>query len=86
MAEVLIFLQRPRTMTEAEMRAWVADRARDHQPRLAVGETDGEHDQQALLRIVVAADSPTAANSQLLDLMMDMRLVGLRPSFGSVVG
>ena len=82
MAEVLIFLQRPPTLSEAEMRTWLLERAGTHRPKLAIAEPDHRDAQQALLQVDVEADSVQDARTQLNELMTDMRLVGLRPAFG----
>jgi hypothetical protein len=78
--EVLISFQRPASMTESEMRAWITERARTRQPQLALAGPDGSESQPQLLRVEVRADSIEAAEEQLTDLMMDMRLLGLRPT------
>jgi hypothetical protein len=84
MAEVLIFLQRPPTLSEAEMRTWLLERAGIHRrPKLAIAEPDHREGQQALLQVDVEADSVQDARTQLNELMTDMRLVGLRPAFAS---
>jgi hypothetical protein len=83
MAEIMIFLQRPPTLSEAEMRTWLLERAGIHRPKLAIAEPDHRDGQQALLQVDVQADSVQDARTQLNELMTDMRLVGLRPAFAS---
>jgi hypothetical protein len=62
------------------MRAWIAERARAHRPQLALGAQDGSDSEQRLLRVEVPANSIEAVEEQLAELMMDMRLLGLRPT------
>jgi hypothetical protein len=47
---------------------------------------DAAESQPLLLRVQVRADSIEAAEEQLADLMMDMRLLGLRPTVVSASG
>ncbi len=68
MAEVLISFQRPDSLTESEMRAWVTQRSDVGQPSLMLS--------RSLLRVEVDADT----DEQLAELMLDMRLLGLRPA------
>jgi hypothetical protein len=75
----VISFQRPASMSESEMRAWIAERARAHQPRLALGAQHGSDNEHRLLRVKVPAHGDGAADEQLAELMMDMRLLGLRP-------
>jgi hypothetical protein len=73
-------------MSESEMRAWIAERARDHQPQLALGARDGSDKDQRLLRVKILAQSIEVADDQLAELMMDMRLLGLRPTVLPPIG
>jgi hypothetical protein len=75
----VISFHRPVSMTETELRAWIAERARARQPQLALGIQDGSVTQQ-WLRVAVPTDSIEAAEEQVAELMMDMRLSGLRPT------
>ena len=75
--EVMISFERPPSMSDAEMRAWIAERARSDEPAIAL---DGpERGTAQLLHVELPARSTEAAEAQLADLMMDMRLLGLRP-------
>jgi hypothetical protein len=81
--EVLISFQRPASMTELEMRSWITKRSAASQPVLALRRRDGPAHQARLLRAELQAESVEAAEEQLAELMMDMRLLGLRPSIVS---
>jgi hypothetical protein len=69
--EVLICFERPASLSESEMRSWVMERAQTRRPMVAL---DGSG---PVLRVDIAAE---AADDQLADLMLDMRLLGLRPT------
>lgn len=78
---MLISFRRPTSMSKSEMRAWVSDRAQTRGPALTLDETDHSDGRAAmLLRVEVQSDSIEAAEEQLEDLMLDMRLLGLRPA------
>jgi hypothetical protein len=79
MAQILISFQRPDSMSDSQMRAWISERARAHQPVLALGNDVREHGDGMLMRVDLQAESE-AAEGQLTDLLLDMRLLGLRPS------
>jgi hypothetical protein len=83
---MLISFQRPASMTELEMRSWITKRSAAGGPALALRGRDGPEDQTRLLRAELQAESIGAAEEQLADLMMDMRLLGLRPSIVSSAG
>jgi hypothetical protein len=78
MDDVLIAFSRPPSLGESEMRAWIAERARERGPSLILGRPDHAH--QHVLRVRLFAGSTESADEQLTDLMLDMRLLGLRPS------
>ena len=84
MIERLISFQRPRSMSDAEMRAWIAERTRAGRSTLTIGEAGGRDPDGLVLRVDLRADSVEAADEQLADLMLDMRLLGLRPSLTTV--
>jgi hypothetical protein len=67
-------------MTDWELRTWLTERARACRPALARSGPDGSARQALVVRVEVQADSIEAAEEQLTDLMMDMRLLGLRPT------
>jgi hypothetical protein len=75
----MISFERPQSMTESEMRAWVTERGRVRPPERSPGAAGGVESEALLLCVDVQADSK-AAEEQLTDLMMDMRLLGLRPT------
>jgi hypothetical protein len=77
--EVMISFERPASMTESEMRAWVTERGRVRRSERCSGADGGASREALLLCVDVQADSKTA-EEQLTDLMMDMRLLGLRPN------
>ncbi len=80
MAEVLISCERPPTLTAAQMHAWVIDRALLCQRALVLSGPDGSTGDGLVLRVEVDDDALEAAQEELTDLMMDMRLLGLRPA------
>jgi hypothetical protein len=86
MSEVLIAVQRPASMTESEMRTWLTERDRARKPTLALSGPHGSGNQSLLLCVEVPADSIPAVDEQLTDLMMDMRLLGMRPAILSGAG
>jgi hypothetical protein len=78
-SEVLISLRLPASMTESEMRSWITSRAQSCKPALVL--TGDESSAAGLLLHVDARPDPTAsATEQLIDLITDMRLLGLRPA------
>jgi hypothetical protein len=77
MAEVVITFRRPPSMSEAEMQAWVIDRALVRGRALALSRPNG---QDLRLRVEVDDDAVGEAGEELTDLMMDMRLLGLHPA------
>jgi hypothetical protein len=77
MTKVMISFERPLSMSEAEMRAWITERARAGEPVLTL---DGRDSGAAeLLHVELPEGSMKEADEQLTELMMDMRLLGLRP-------
>jgi hypothetical protein len=82
-AEVLIAFERPASMSKSEMRTWVSERGRAGPPAIALGGADGAEGDDRVLRVDVRGDSTGAVEDLLADLMMDMRLLGLRPTIVS---
>lgn len=78
MTEVVIRLQRPVLMT-SEMRAWLSQGVRAERPALALRLERADRG-ALLLRVELGSESIHAAEQELADLMMDMRLLGLRPT------
>jgi len=76
--EVLISFSRPASLGESEMRAWIAERARDRGPALILGRPGRAS--QHVLRVRMHGETLESAEDQLTDLMLDMRLLGLRPA------
>lgn len=77
MDEVLIAFSRPASLEESEMREWIAERAQGRGPSLSLAQ-DGTR--QQLLHVQMQIDGTESAEDQLTDLMLDMRLLGLRPA------
>jgi hypothetical protein len=73
--ELTISLERSASMTESETRDWIVERA--GQLTLPFRGLDGSGSDALLLRIEVDGYSTQTA---LMDLMMDMRLLGLQPT------
>jgi hypothetical protein len=85
MAEVLIGFRRPESMSEAAMRSWMESRVAARRPVIALGASnDAEPD--GVLRMTVTGHEDGAAEDQIADLMLDMRLLGLRPTVVSGPG
>ena len=82
MAEVLIRLQRPALLTP-ELRAWLADRMDGGRATLARERANGSDRGALLLRVEVPGVSDDAVESEVADLITDLRLLGLRPALVS---
>jgi len=67
-------------MAASELRAWISERAQSGNPMLMLDGSQSGRDEAQILRVHVQADCVQAADEQLADLMLDMRLLGLRPS------
>lgn len=70
-------------MSDSEIQAWISKEATSRQPALLLSRRHLSDGPALLLRVAPGAGSATAANEQLADLMMDMRLLGLRPTIVS---
>ena len=81
-AEVLIRLQRPALLTP-ELRAWLADRMEGGRAMIARERANGSHRGGLLLHVEVPGGSDQAVQSEVADLMTDLRLLGLRPALVS---
>ncbi|HTU87786.1 MAG TPA: hypothetical protein VMF57_19565 [Solirubrobacteraceae bacterium] len=79
MSEVLIRLERPALLTP-ELRAWLADRMEGGRAVLARERTNGSHRGALLLRVELRHNSNGHAKDDVMDLMTDLRLLGLRPA------
>lgn len=79
-AEVVITFERPASMSTSEMSAWVSERAQARSPAIALDVPDRAERGRQVLRVAVRGEWTEAADDQLADLMMDMRLLGLRPT------
>ena len=78
--EVLISYRMPASLSENEIQAWISRQAASRQPALVVTSRHLADGPVLLLRVAPGLGSATAANEQLADLMMDMRLLGLNPT------
>jgi hypothetical protein len=67
-------------MSRSEMRAWISERAQPRSPAITLDVTDGADRDPQVLRVEVQGEWTETADDQLADLMMDMRLLGLRPT------
>jgi hypothetical protein len=78
--ELLITFARHSSISETEMRGWVSERARAGPPAITLDETDRGESNPLVLRVEVREDCTEAVEDQLAELLMDMRLLGLRPT------
>jgi hypothetical protein len=76
--EVRISFQRPDSLSENDMRTWINQRLASGRPAIALGQRDGTEN-HGLLTATVPSRS-RASDDQIADLIMDMHLLGLRPS------
>lgn len=68
-------------MTVSEVHAWLVDRALVNSRALALSVPDASWGQQGLrLRVELDDSEAETAEEEFADLMMDMRLLGLRPA------
>jgi len=77
--EVLISFKRPASLSETEVQNWISKQASGRQPELILSRRHLADGPVLLLRVALGTGSSTAADEQLADLVMDMRLLGLRP-------
>jgi hypothetical protein len=80
MAEVMIAVERPASMSESELRRWIVERALHRRVPLALSGSDRSGGQALRLRAYMPEDSTASAEEELSELMLDMRLLGLRPA------
>jgi len=80
MVEVLISVTRPASMSESEMRGWVSGRSQGGGCALSLSSRGGMGNHALLLRANVRAGTGGTAEHQLTELMLDMRLLGMRPT------
>jgi hypothetical protein len=78
--ELLISYKMPASLSESEIQAWISKQATSRQPALILTSRHLADGPVLLLRVAPGAGAATAANEQLADLMMDMRLLGLNPT------
>jgi hypothetical protein len=83
--EVLIGFDRPESLSESDMRDWIDQRARAGRPALTLGRTAGTT-RHHLLWVRPSSDSSSAAGDQVADLILDMRLLGFRPTLMADAG
>jgi hypothetical protein len=67
-------------MSDFEIQSWISQQATSRRPALTVRRRHPSDGPFHIVRVALAAGSATAAKEQLADLMMDMRLLGLRPT------
>jgi hypothetical protein len=78
--ELLITCAWHSSISATDIRGWVRERARAGPPAIALDETDPGESDPLVLRVKVREDGAEAVEDQLAELMMDMRLLGLRPT------
>jgi hypothetical protein len=78
--ELLVTFARHSSISETEMRGWVSDRARAGPPAITLDESDRGESDPLLLRVEVQEGGTEAVEDQLAEPLMDMRLLGLRPT------
>lgn len=79
-AEIVIAFRRPQSMSASEMRAWVIDRALVRQHALVLSVPEASWGQGFRLRVEIDDSAIEAAEEELSELMMDMRLLGFEPA------
>ena len=79
MPEVVIAFRRPPSMSVSEMRAWIIDREVAGPGTLALSGPDESSSDGLRLRVDIDDDERGMVEEELIDLMTDMRLLGLRP-------
>jgi hypothetical protein len=84
--EVLISLNRPASMSDSDLQAWISQQATGHEPAPVLSRRHPSDGPALLLRVALGAASAGGADERLADLMMDMRLLGLRPTIVSRSG
>jgi len=77
--EVLIRLERPASLTP-ELRAWIGRRVGTGRPVLTRGRVQGSERRALLLRVELQSESDDQTQEEVVDLMADLRLLGLRPT------
>jgi hypothetical protein len=80
MAKVMIAVQRPASMSESELRTWIDERALHRRVPVALSGSDRSGGHALRLRVDMPEGSTASAEEELSDLMLDMRLLGLRPA------
>jgi hypothetical protein len=81
MPEVLISLERPALLTP-ELRAWINHRLGSGRALLTRSRLNGSTP-TLMLRVELDADTDEAVDEEVIDLMTDLRLLGLRPALVS---
>lgn len=74
----MISFQRPPSMSDEEVRAWIAEGTHAGDPVLALG-VPAARGAVHLLQVEFPIGSIEAGQAKLAELLMDMRLLGLRP-------
>jgi hypothetical protein len=81
-AEALIRLERPASLTP-ELRAWLSHRLGAGKARLVRGRLNESEPGALLLRVDVGSNPDHEVEEELVDLITDLRLLGLRPTLVS---
>jgi hypothetical protein len=78
-SEVLIRLERPASLTP-ELRAWISHRMGAGRAVLSRGHLGNSERGALLLRVEVTSAPEETVDAQVIDLLTDLRLLGLRPT------
>jgi hypothetical protein len=76
---LISFAPRP-AMSRSDMRDWISERPQPRSPAIRVGLIDDAKQGPQVLRVEARGNWTDAAEEQLADLLMDMRLLGMRPT------
>lgn len=68
------------SISSTDIRGWVSERARAGPPAITLDEAGRGESDPLVLRVEVREDCTEAVGDQLAELVMDMRLLGLRPT------
>ncbi len=82
MAEVAITFEQSASLSKSEVRAWLKERTRAGTPAITLDGADRAECGALVLRVEAPEDWTGAVEDQIADLLMDMRLLGLRPTVG----
>ena len=80
MAQLVIRFRRPESLSDEEMQTWLSQRAHGRQPAVALARVGDEGEQALVLNLDGHASEEDPYADQLIDLLTDMRLLGMKPS------